>query len=275
MRDEARVLGREDESRHWADLRERIVDAFNREFVTPSGRVQGHNQTSYLLALAFDLLPEDKRANAVRHLAKCFDWRQWHLSTGFVGTPLACATLSRFGLLEEAYRVLLQKTFPGWLYSVLQGATTIWERWNSYSHENGFGPVGMNSFNHYAYGAIGEWMVTTIAGLDLDPDVPAYKRSRIRPQPGGGITSAHARLLTPYGRLETDWKLENGVLTLTVIIPPNTDATVCLPSAPADAILCDGHPVETAPGVRVLLRGPTEARLAVEAGTYRFSVRYT
>lgn len=272
LRDTAKVLGREEEARHWADLHGRIVEAFNREFVTPVGRVQGHNQTSYLLALAFDLLPEDKRANAVSHLLKCFEWRQWHLSTGFVGTPLICPTLSRFGHLEAAYRVLLQKTYPGWLYSVLQGATTIWERWNSYSHETGFGPVDMNSFNHYAYGAIGEWMVTTIAGIDLDPEVPAYKRSLIRPRPGGGITSARARLLTSYGRLETDWRLENGVFTLSVTIPANTTAAVCLPAGAAAAIRCNGAPVESAACVRFQSRNAAEARFDIEAGTYRFEV---
>jgi alpha-L-rhamnosidase len=264
MRDIAGALSRAGESRRWADLRERIVAAFNREFVSPTGRVQGNNQTSYLIALAFDMLPEDKRKNAVRHLLKCFEWHKWHLSTGFVGTPLVCPTLSRFGKIEEAYRVLMQKTYPGWLYSVLQGATTIWERWNSYSHEHGFGPVGMNSFNHYAYGAIGEWLVTTIAGIDLDPEAPAYKRSLIRPRPGGGITSARARLLTPYGVLETDWKIEQGVFTLKVTVPPNTRATVCLPAAGAATVECEG--------ARIISRDPAEVRLAVEAGTYCFRV---
>ena len=254
--DIAHVLGREEESFQYSALRRRITEAFNREFVTPNGRLQGNNQTSYLIALAFDMLPEDKRENALLHLLKCFEWSKWHLSTGFVGTPLVCTTLSRFGRVEEAYRVLLQKTYPGWLYSVLQGATTIWERWNSYSQETGFGPVGMNSFNHYAYGAIGEWMVTTIAGIDLDPEVPAYKRSLIRPRPGGGITSARARLLTPYGNLVTDWHFEDAVFILNVVIPPNTDSTICLPAASVESIQCGGVSVESSAGVRFLFQLP-------------------
>jgi len=264
LRDIAKILGRTEDARRFSYLRGRIVEAFNREFVTPSGRVQGNNQTSYLVALAFDMLPEDKRDNAVRHLLKCFEWRKWHLSTGFVGTPLICPTLARFGKIEEAYRVLLQQTYPGWLYSVLQGATTIWERWNSYSHENGFGPVGMNSFNHYAYGAIGEWMATTIAGIDLDPEEPAFKRSLIRPRPGGGITWAKARLRTPYGLLASEWKIESGIFALEVTIPPNTSATVCLPAAAGAAVESDEN--------LSAARDKTEARFAVGAGTYRFSV---
>jgi alpha-L-rhamnosidase len=245
--DIARVLGKADEARELDARRDAIVEAFNREFVTAVGRVQGHNQTSYLLALAFDLLPEPLRDNAVAHLRKCFAWRKWHLSTGFVGTPLICPTLTRFGHTDDAYRVLQQRTYPGWLYPILQGATTMWERWNSYTHEHGFGPVDMNSFNHYAYGAVGEWMYATIAGIDLDPDpmVPAFKRSVIRPQPGGGLTWARASLQTPYGELATDWRIDGGRFTLEVAVPPNTSATVVLPpQAAADArVSGDAEPV--------------------------------
>lgn len=235
MADVARVLGKPADAAEWTALRERIIEAFNREFVTPSGRVQGGNQTSYLLALGFDLLPEEKRGDAVRHLRQAFERKKWHLSTGFVGTPLIAPTLSRFGATDEAYRVLLQRDYPGWLFSIAQGATTIWERWNSYSRERGFGPVGMNSFNHYAYGAIGEWMYTTIAGIDLDPDPlsPAFRRSVIRPQPGGGLTWARGRLDTPYGELSTSWTLKDQQFALDVQVPPNTEALVMLPAAPA------------------------------------------
>jgi alpha-L-rhamnosidase len=235
MADVARVLGKPGEVAEWSALRVRIIEAFNREFVTPGGRIQGGNQTSYLLALGFDLLPEEKRGEAVRHLRQAFERKKWHLSTGFVGTPLIAPTLSRFGGTEDAYRVLLQRDYPGWLFSIAQGATTIWERWNSYSRDRGFGPVGMNSFNHYAYGAIGEWMYATIAGIDLDPDplVPAFRRSVIRPQPGGGLTWARGSLDTPYGELSTSWTLQDRQFVLDVLVPPNTDALVVLPVDPA------------------------------------------
>ncbi len=274
MRQIATVLERgEEEVLRWERLRDRIKEAFNREFVTPVGRVQGGNQTSYLLALAFDLLPEEKRGYALQHLLKCLERSDWHLTTGFVGTPLLCSTLSRFGYVEEAYRVLQQKTYPGWLYSVLQGATTVWERWNSYSHEKGFGPVDMNSFNHYAYGAVGEWMVATIAGLDLDPDVPAFQRSLLRPRPGGDLTFARASLQTPYGLLSTDWKLEDGVFTLNAVVPPNTSAIVSLPATTSAKVTCNRGTAEKATGVEELQRSNEEARYNVVAGSYCFRVK--
>lgn len=181
--------------------------------------------------------------------------------------------MSRFGYVEEAYRVLQQKTYPGWLYSVLQGATTVWERWNSYSHEKGFGPVDMNSFNHYAYGAVGEWMVATIAGLDLDPDVPAFQRSLLRPRPGGDLTFARASLQTPYGLLSTDWKLEDGVFTLNAVVPPNTSAIVSLPATTSAKVTCNRGTAEKATGVEELQRSNEEARYNVVAGSYCFRVK--
>ncbi|MBM4048654.1 MAG: alpha-L-rhamnosidase, partial [Planctomycetes bacterium] len=165
----ARILGKDADAKEYAELADRVKAAFNREYVTPAGRVLGHTQTSYLLALAFDLLPESLRPKALEHLVNDIQKRGWHLSTGFVGTPLLAPTLTRFGRTDVAYKLLLQDTYPSWFYPIHQGATTMWERWNSFTKEHGFGPVGMNSFNHYAYGSIGEWMYATIAGIDLDP----------------------------------------------------------------------------------------------------------
>jgi alpha-L-rhamnosidase len=269
LADIARVLGKPDDATKYAELRRQIVEAFNREFVAPSGRVQGHNQTAFLLALAFDMLPEEKREVALEHLLRHFEKRKWHLSTGFVGTPLICPTLSRFGKLDEAYRVLLQRDYPGWLYSVRQGATTIWERWNSYSHEHGFGPVAMNSFNHYAYGAVGEWMYATIGGIDLDPDplVPAYSRSVIHPRPGGGITSAKASLHTPYGLLATDWKIADGDFVLEVRVPANTQSTVILPVAKGGEVTWfDGSETRR-------FKANPQGQI-VPAGTHQFQARF-
>ena len=238
----ARILGHKDDARNYAALFNRIKAAFNREFVTPAGRMVSGTQTAYLLALGFDLLPVAKRKTATALLIKEIECRGWHLATGFVGTPLLAPVLTHQGRTDVAYKLLLQQTFPSWLFPILQGATTMWERWNSYTKEQGFGDVSMNSFNHYAYGAIGEWMYNTVAGIELDPAVPAYKHIIIRPQPpapvgaregqpaeGESITWARGELMTRYGKITSHWKIEDQKLAVSVTIPANTRATIILP----------------------------------------------
>jgi len=166
-----------------------------------------------------------------------------HLSTGFVGTPLLCPTLTRFGRTDVAYKVLMQKTYPGWLYTVLNGATTMWERWNSWTLESGFGQVAMNSFNHYAYGAIGQWLYATVAGIDSDPELPGFKKIHIHPQPGGGLSYAKAKLKTPYGWVKSGWRIENGKFFLDLTIPFNTSALVTLPSVAFSDLLVNGESI--------------------------------
>lgn len=212
-------------------------DVFNTQLVTPT-------QTAYVLALHFDLLPEALRSLAVSELVADIERRGIHLSTGFVGSPYLNHVLSRFGRLDIAYALLHQTAWPSWLYAVTQGATTIWERWDGWTSENGFQTPGMNSFNHYAYGAIGAWMVSTIAGIDVDPAAPGYKHTVLRPQPGGELTFARATLDTLYGELSSAWQLDNGRFLYTVTVPPNTTATVILTDY-AGAITMNGVP-ETA-----------------------------
>ncbi len=199
-------------------------EVFNSDLFTPT-------QTAYVLALHFDLLPENLRPLAAQELTADLERRGLHLSTGFVGSPYLNHVLSRYGQLDTAYALLNQKTWPSWLYAVTQGATTIWERWDGWTPENGFQTPEMNSFNHYAYGAIGAWLYNTVAGIDIDPAAAGYKHSILRPQPGGGLTYARATLDTLYGTLVSGWTLENGVFTYTVTVPPNTSATVTLPCA--------------------------------------------
>jgi alpha-L-rhamnosidase len=139
--------------------------------------------------------------------------------------------LSDNGQLNAAYTLLNQQTWPSWLYAVTQGATTIWERWDGYTGDNGFQTPEMNSFNHYAYGAIGAWMYSTIAGINVDPAQPGYKHALLRPQPGGQLTHACATLNTPYGELVSAWEMAEGIFTYRVVVPPNTTATVTLPFA--------------------------------------------
>lgn len=199
-------------------------DIFNTDLFTPT-------QTAYVLALHFDLLPDDLRPIAVDELVADIERRGTHLSTGFVGSPYLNHVLSQNGRLDVAYDLLQQKEWPSWLYAVTQGATTIWERWDGWTEENGFQTPEMNSFNHYAYGAIGSWMYNTIAGINSDPSQPGYKHIILRPQHGGGLDFARATLQTLYGEVVSDWKLEGDTFTYRIVIPPNTTASVNLPLA--------------------------------------------
>ena len=161
----AQVLGKQDDARAYRDLFERIKAAWNREYVTTSGRLSSNTQTAYALALEFHLLPDAQRADAGQRLAA--NVRQMgHLTTGFLGTPYLTNSLSETGHLAESYQLLLNKKYPSWLYPITQGATTIWERWDGQKPDSSFQEISMNSFNHYAYGAIGDWMVRVVAGLD-------------------------------------------------------------------------------------------------------------
>ena len=164
-------------------------------------------QTAYALALQFDLLPEEMRAAAAKRLAEDVRTRK-HLTTGFLGTPYLCHVLSRYGYLDEAYLLLNREDYPSWLYPVKQGATTIWERWDGQKPDGSFQTTEMNSFNHYAYGAIGDWMYRVMAGIEIDEAAPGYKHVLIQPRPGGGFTSVKASHETPYGKVASAWTLD-------------------------------------------------------------------
>lgn len=241
MADVAKRLGKAGDATRYRALHRRVKAAFQREFVAPSGRVVGDTQTGYLLALGFDLLPQKQRAYALERLVTDIERRGWKLSTGFVGTPLLAPVLTRCGRLDVAYRLLLQREYPSWLYSILQGATTMWERWNSYTKDKGFGDAGMNSFNHYAYGAIGEWLFATVAGIDLDPAEPGFGHILLQPQPGGGLTWARGELRSRHGRIACGWTVEGGTLRVEAEVPPNTRATLRLPGQPARKLAAGRH----------------------------------
>lgn len=218
----------------YGDIPSRV---FNTELFEPT-------QTAYVLALHFDLLPDAVRPLAVAELAADINRREMHLSTGFVGSPYLPHVLSSGGRADIAYALLNQTSWPSWLYAVTQGATTIWERWDGWTEENGFQIPEMNSFNHYAYGAVGAWLYNTVAGIEPDAIQPGYKHVILRPQPGGGLTSACGKLKTPYGELISDWKYDNNTFVWTVVVPPNATAAVHLPELGAGTISLDGAPAE-------------------------------
>jgi len=231
LADAARVLGKDDDAKRFAAEAAAVKDAFIGHFLDAEGKLRNapETQTGYLLALEFNLVPDALRAKSVTRLLALVQAADGHLRTGFLGTPYLAPVLDRHGHPEVAFGVLFKETYPSWFYSINQGATTMWERWNSYSHDKGFGDVSMNSFNHYAYGAIGQWMYERIAGLEPDPARPGYKHFFIKPVPGGPLTSARAELETPYGKAASGWTLENRLLKIEAVIPPNSTATLVLP----------------------------------------------
>jgi alpha-L-rhamnosidase len=239
----ARRLGKTADAERLEQLFSAIKSAFVAKYFDAQGKltISNESQTGYLLALGFDLLPEAMRQPAAQNLVRMLGQANGHLRTGFLGTPLLAPVLDRYGRTDLAYQVLFKDTYPSWFYSIHQGATTMWERWNSYSHESGFGDAGMNSFNHYAYGAIGQWMHERIAGLAPDPAQPGYRHFFIQPAPGGPLTSAKAELNTPYGKASSSWVLKNGKLQIEAIVPPNTTATLLLPGKAPKKIPAGRH----------------------------------
>jgi alpha-L-rhamnosidase len=264
----AAVLGKNDEAAQYEKLFEQIKDAFNKAYVSDDVRIKGQTQTCYLLALYFDLLADDKRPRATQHLVEAIKEKDWHLSTGFVGLSYLLPTLTQTGHLDIAYRLLATDTFPSWGYSIRNGATTIWERWDGWTEDKGFQTPDMNSFNHYAFGSVGRWLFNTVAGIDTDG--PGYKKIIIRPRPGG-ITSAKAGYESIYGRVVSDWQLKDGMFTLNVTIPPNTTATIYVPAGSAESVTESSRPATSAEAVRFLRMDQGNAVFAVGSGNYLFT----
>ena len=269
--DAANVLGKTDDAATYTELLEKIKDAFMKEYVTPNGRLVSGTQTAYVLALNFDMLPESMRAQAAQRLADNVKSYNNHLTTGFLGTPYLCHVLTRFGYDDVAYKLLLQDTYPSWLYPVKMGATTIWERWDGIKPDSTFEVPSMNSFNHYSYGAIGDWMYRTVAGIDTYEDAPGYKHIKIMPHIGGDLTYANADLKTYYGTVSSHWKKEGDQLELDIEIPANTQATVYIPAKSADAIKENGVALSSVSYLKVVGKENNYVVVEVGSGKYQFT----
>ena len=269
----AEVLGKREDAAEYAELEGKIRAAFAKEFATPNGRLSSDTQTAYALALEFDLLPEEMRKEAADRLAA--DVRRFkHLTTGFLGTPVLCKALSDYGYLDEAYMLLNRTEYPSWLYPVTKGATSIWERWDGEKPDGSFQDVGMNSFNHYAYGAIGDWMYSVVAGIEIDEKAPGYKHIVIAPLPGGGLSYAKAAFESVYGRVESGWKIEGGQLTLTVEVPANTTATVHVPGAKLEDLKESGKTIAGRPEFSRARQAGGATVVEVGSGNYVFACPY-
>jgi alpha-L-rhamnosidase len=247
VRDAARALGHEEDAQRYDELHSRVVEAFRDEFTTKTGRIASPTQTAHILALIFDLVDESVKGRVAEDLNNLIIENDYHLTTGFVGTPYLCFALSNSGYHTTAVRLLMQESYPGWLYSVSKGATTIWEHWDSIKPDGSFWSDDMNSFNHYSYGAIGDWMYRKVAGLDMDPAEPAYKCIHIEPLFGSTLlTHARAAFDSMYGRIEAGWRVEGSRITVNVTIPANTTAKIVLRGAILAGTTEGGLPIAAA-----------------------------
>lgn len=226
----AQILGELEDAAEFEELERLVRRAFRREYVTPRGRVVNESATAYALAICFDILDDDQLAHAGERLAALVAGSGYRISTGFAGTPLVTDALSRTGHLDEAYLLLTEKSCPSFLYPITMGATTIWERWDSIRPDGTLNPSGMTSLNHYALGAVVDWMHRVIGGVTAL--LPGYRRTRIAPQPGGGLTSATLEHATPLGDVKVSWQIAGGTLRMDVTIPEGMQAEVVLPRHP-------------------------------------------
>ncbi len=270
----ARVLGKDAEARKYGDLFARIKAAFNAAYVDGDGRITGDTQAGYALALYLDLLPDALRPAAFRRMVAGIDAYNGHMSTGFHSTYRMMMELTRAGRTDLAYKLALERTFPSWGYSIDNGATTIWERWDGYVKGRGFQDKGMNSFNHYAIGAVGEWMYRVVLGINADPAQAGWTRVVIRPRPGGGLTWAKGSYHSIRGKIEVSWQQPAAdAFSLDVTIPPGVAAVVYVPARDAARVSEGAGPASRAAGVTFVKMDDGAAVFEVGSGQYRFAVK--
>lgn len=231
----AGILGLKDQEARYLALAEQIRQAFANEYITGAGRLVNDAQTAYALALEFDLVQTDEqRQHAGERLMTLVNANDYRIGTGFVGTPLICDALTRAGKTSTAYALAFQRECPSWLYPVTMGATTVWERWDSMLADGSINSGEMTSFNHYALGAVADWFHRVVGGLASSE--PGYKRITFHPRPGGDLSHASARHITPYGMAECAWQINDGNIEVKLVVPPNTSAIVILPGRESEHI---------------------------------------
>ena len=266
----AAVLGKDEDAKKYADVYEKVKASFNKAYVGDDGVIRGDTQACYVLALANDLVDGDKAAKAAELLVKRIEDKDWHLSTGFIGTKDLMLVLSKIGRQDVAYRLLFNDTFPSLGFSIKQGATSIWERWDGWTPEKGFQDPGMNSFAHYSFGAVYGWMVENIGGIRAT-DV-GYKTIAIEPRLTDRLPFATTSYRSVRGEIAVAWtRAAGGAVTLDVTIPPNTTARVVLPAADPAAVRESGAPLAQAPGVKKAAAENGETVAEIGSGRYVFT----
>jgi alpha-L-rhamnosidase len=264
----AEALGRTNDAVKYNYLFRRIKAAFNHAYVAGDGRIEGNTQTDYALALSFGLLDEARQKRAAQYLLEDIEKHDWHLATGFIGTKYLMLTLAQIGRNDVAQRLIHNDTFPSWGFSIKQGATSIWERWDGWTPQKGFQDPVMNSFAHYAFGAVYQWMVENIGGIRSDG--PDYKRIIIAPQIDHRLTFADTTYAGIRGRIETHWLKKGHGLRLKVVIPANTTATVSVPGAATRSVYESGRWASHSPGVTFVRIEGDAAVFEVGSGKYDF-----
>lgn len=284
----SRVLGKHDEVATYTALLKHIKEAFVNEYATPNGSLVSNSQTAYVLALNFDMLPENLRQQAAQRLASNIRSYNYHLTTGFLGTPYLCHVLTRFGYHDLAYTLLMQKSYPSWLYPVTQGATTIWERWDGQKPNGDFQTISMNSFNHYAYGAIGDWMYKTLGGINSSSaiDGVGYKKIILKPHVANKLVSKREEeqsederltmvqtdLDTYYGKISSHWQMNENQFTMDLNIPVNTTAEVHIPTSTIEKIKEGNATLAKSKEIKIIKTTATEVIVALGSGKYHFTI---
>jgi alpha-L-rhamnosidase len=263
----AQVLDRPSEEQKYKEVFQKVRAAFNQEYVKPDGTVGTGSQTSYVLALHMNLLAQSLRAIAAEKLVEDIKAHDWHLTTGFLGTPYLMIELSNSGHSDVAYKLLLQKTYPSWGYMIDHGATTMWERWNG---DQMMGDPSMNSYNHYAYGAVAEWLYRYAAGIDETADDPGFHRLVLHPQFDATLGAAKATYDSLYGAVTSNWKADGNTISWDVVIPANTTGLLYFPSDVTTRILEDGKDLRQSTGISFVARDGSSAIYQAGAGSYRF-----
>jgi alpha-L-rhamnosidase len=270
----AAVIGKKAESEKYAALFERIKKAWNAAHVAPDGKIGTDTQTTYVMALRYEMLPPERRKAAADHLAAAIARHKGHLNTGFLGTGHLLPALSMEGRDEVAFDLLLKQTYPSWLFTVQNGATTMWERWDSYSPEKGPSNVGdMNSYNHYAFGAVGEWMYGTITGIDHAADAVGFSRIVLGPRKGGALTRARGRYRSVRGTIESSWRDMGNAWVWDVVVPVHATALAKIPAGAAASVREGGVALADAAGVKVVGERNGVVEVDLVPGRYRFTAR--
>ena len=268
MAEMAAAIGRTNDAMRFQAQSEEVKAAFERDFILPDGSITNSGQTAYALAFTMDLVPAEMKAKVAEKFVGELQKSDWHLATGFIGTPRLLPGLHLAGRDDVAYRLLLQETYPSWLFPVKNGATTLWERWDGWTPDKGFQTIAMNSFNHYSFGAVGEYLYRQVAGIDTDG--PGFRKIIIRPAIAAGLTNAQAAYGSPAGHIESAWRIDGKHLYLNVTIPPNTTATVYVPASAADLVTESGQPAARSIGVSLLRSEDGVAVFNVGSGKYQF-----
>jgi alpha-L-rhamnosidase len=269
----ADIIENKERRKYYSNMFEDIKEAFNREFVQKDGRIVNGTQCIYTLALKFDLISKENRKKAIEYLSENINKKGGHMVAGFVSVGYLLPQLTENGRNDLAYKLIANDTYPSWGYSIVNGATTIWERWNSYTKETGFGDVAMNSFNHYSLGSCGEWMFRYVLGIEAEEESPGYRHYNIKPYPDPSMEYAKGSYASIVGNISVEWKYGRGEFTMGVEIPANTAARVFVPSGKKSLILENGQEIHKTDGIKV--KGWSEGYTEFECGSgkYYFTVR--